>query len=131
MQHIQMQFSPNKEIFSQFFSAFSESTGNLEYFEQKRWASETISFWSYRFQKSGLLKCQNNPMSENLWTVNMLKGLKDCLNLHGGNFVIFFDHSETKIGSKIFVLLVSDILTLFVNILTPNDQYSVSVKAYV
>ena len=28
--------------------------------------------------------------------VNMLKGPKDFLNLHGSTFVIFFDHSEGK-----------------------------------
>ena len=32
-------------------------------------------------------------MSEHLWAVNMLKGRKDCLNLHGPTFVIFFYHS--------------------------------------
>ena len=31
-----------------------------------------------------------------LWTVKMLKGPKDCLNLHGSIFVILFGHSETK-----------------------------------
>ena len=30
------------------------------------------------------------------WTVMMLKGPKDCLNLHGSIFVLFFDHSEGK-----------------------------------
>ena len=28
--------------------------------------------------------------------VNMLKGPKDFLNLHGSTFVIFFDYSEGK-----------------------------------
>ena len=35
-------------------------------------------------------------VSEQLWTVNMLKGPKDCLNLQGSIFVKFFDHSERK-----------------------------------
>ena len=34
-----------------------------------------------------------------------------------------------KISSKISVFVVSEILILFVNILTPDDKYSVSVKA--
>ena len=41
-----------------------------------------------------------NPVSENFWTVNMLKGSKNCVNLHGSIFAIFFDHSETKSARK-------------------------------
>ena len=63
---------------------------------KKRWASEMISFWNYRLPKRGLLKCLKSLVSEHLWTVNMLKGPKDCLILHGSIFVIFFDHCETK-----------------------------------
>ena len=40
-------------------------------------------------------------MSEDLWTVNMLKGPKDCLNLHVSVFVIYFDYSERKAAQKI------------------------------
>ena len=36
-----------------------------------------------------------------------------------------------KITSKDFVLVVSEILGLFVNILTPDEEYSLSVKASV
>ena len=42
-------------------------------------------------------------MSEHLWTVNMLKGLKGpnhFLNLHGSIFDTFFDHSETESACK-------------------------------
>ena len=56
---------------------------------------------SYRLQKGGLLKCLKIAMSEHLWTANMLKGLKHCLNLHGSIFVIFFVHSERKSSQKI------------------------------
>ena len=42
------------------------------------------------------------PLSEHLWRVNMLKGPKDCLNLHGCIFLIYFDHSEKKSAPKIF-----------------------------
>ena len=55
----------------------------------------------------------------------MLKFTKDCLNLHRSFFLKFFDHSESK--SKI--LVVSETLKIFVNILSPDDKYSVSVKA--
>ena len=43
---------------------------------------------------------------------------------------IFWSHRK-KISSKNSVLVVSEILRLFVNILTPDDKYSLSVKARV
>ena len=61
----------------------------------------------------------------------MLKGPKHCLNLDGSICLIFFDHSEKKISSKNSVLVVSEMLRLFVNILTPDDKYSLSLKASV
>ena len=39
---------------------------------------------------------QKATVSEHLWTVNMLKGPKHCLNLHGSVFVIFFDHFQIR-----------------------------------
>ena len=41
------------------------------------------------------------PLSQHLWAVNMLKGPKDCLNLHGSIFLRFFDHSEMESALKI------------------------------
>ena len=46
-------------------------------------------------------------------------------------FSHIFDHSEKKIRTKNFVLVVSEVLRLLVNILTPDDKYSLSVKASV
>ena len=80
-------------------------------------------------QNAYLLECLKIPVSGHLWTVNMLKGPKHCLNLHGSIFVRFFDHSEKKISLKNSVLVVSEILRLFVNILTPDDKYFLPVKA--
>ena len=63
---------------------------------KKRWASEIICFWNYRLQKAELLKYPKSHVSKHLWIVKMLKGPKDCLNLHGSILFIFFDHSQTK-----------------------------------
>ena len=52
--------------------------------------------------------------------VSRIKGPKDCLNLHSNIFVIFFDHSEGKPATEI--------LRLFVNLLTPDEKYSLSVN---
>ena len=70
-------------------------------------------------------------VSEHFWTVNMLKGSKDCLNQHGTIFLIFFLTLWNKISSKNSVLVVSEILRLIVNNLTPNEMYCLSVKTSV
>ena len=117
-----MQLPQNQKIFSQFLSAFQRSTSNLDYFEPEDEPQRL---------KVGLLKCLKRPVSEHFWTVNMLKGRKHCLNLHRRNFVRFSHHSERKSVQKNSVLLVSKILRLFVNIFTPGDKYSLSVKTSV
>ena len=61
----------------------------------------------------------------------MLEGQKNCWNLQGSSFVIFFDDSRKNFILKNSVLVVSEILRLFVNILTPDEKYSLSVKASV
>ena len=43
-----------------------------------------------------------STVSELLWIVKMLKGSKDCLNLHGSIFFVFFDSSEMKSALKIW-----------------------------
>ena len=96
-----------------------------------RSGSQAICFWYERLQKVGFLKCLKSPSSKHLWAVNMLKGPKDCVDLHCSIFVIFFITLKKKISSKYSVLVVSEILRLFVNILTPDDKYSLSGKASV
>ena len=63
----------------------------------------------------------------------MLKGSNKFLKLRGSIFVIFFDQSERRSAQKTLssFLVVCKILILFVNILTPDDKYSLSVKASV
>ena len=63
--------------------------------------------------------------------LKILKGAKHWWNLYGSNFVIFLDHSERTSDRKKSVWGLSDILRLFVNILTANDKYCLSVKVSV
>ena len=81
-----------------------------------------IYFRSYWLQKAWLIKSLKSTMSENLWTVNKLKGPKNCSNLQGISFVIFFLSLWDNFSSKNTVLVVSEILRLFVNVLTPDDK---------
>ena len=60
------------------------------------WPSKVTCFRNYGLQKAGLLKCLKRPVSKHLWTVNMLKAPKHCINLHGCIFVRFSDHTERK-----------------------------------
>ena len=118
-----------KNIFRTFF-CISKIYIRFGILWKRRWASEVICFWNYRLQKAGLLKCLKSPLSEHLWTLNMLNGVKHCINLHSSIFVIFFDHSEKNQRWKLF-LVVSEILRQFFNILTPDHKDSLSVKASV
>ena len=77
------------------------------------------------------LNVQKATVSEHLWTVKIFKGLNQCLNLHGSICVIFFDYSERKSAHKNSFLEVSEILRLFVSILTADNKYILSVKAIV
>ena len=56
---------------------------------------------NYRLQQAWLFKCLKRLVSEHIWTVNMLKVPKNCLNLHCSSFVVFFDHSERTSVRKI------------------------------
>ena len=122
--------SKSKKIFWNFFCIIGICI-RFGILWKKRRASEMISCWNYRLQNEGLLKCLKTSVSEHLWTVNMLKGPKDCLNLQCSIFCHIFWSLRKEMSSKNSVLLVSEILRLFVNILTPNDTYSLSVKATV
>ena len=122
--------SKSKTIFSIFF-CISRIYNKLRILSKKRWASEVISFWNYWLGKAALLKCAQSPVSEHLWKINILNGPKHCLNPHGSIFVISFDHLERKSSKKALFLEVSEILSLFVNILLTDEKYSLSVEARV
>ena len=122
--------SKSKIIFRTFF-CISGIYIKFEILSKKSSALQLISYRNYRLPNAELLKCPKPPVSEHLWLVNMLRGPKNCLNPDGSIFLKFFDHSETKSAPKTLFLAVSEILRLFVNILAPDDKYSLSVKASV
>ena len=62
-----------------------------------------IYFLNCRLQKAELLKYPKKAVSEHLWTVNILKGLKYSVNLHRAIFLIFFEHSVRKSAPKALV----------------------------
>ena len=85
-------------------------------------------FLNLKTVKSWLLKCVKRALSENLWMLSIIKGPKHKLNLHGSIFVIFFWSPWGEISLKSSVLVVSEMLRLFVNVLTPDEKYSLSLS---
>ena len=67
-----------------------------------------------------------------VWTLiysQHVKGTETLIKIAQHYFCQIFLTLWKKISSKNFVLVVSEILRLFVNILTLDDKYSLSVKA--
>ena len=60
-----------------------------------------------------------------------VKGSQTLIKVAQHYFCQIFLKLWKKISSKNSVLVVSEILRLFVNILTPDEKYSLSVKASV
>ena len=92
--------SKSENIFLFFFCIYGIYI-KFEILWRKRWASEVICFRNYRLQNARLLQCIKSRVSEHLWSINMWKCPKHCLNLHSSIFVIFFNHSEMKSVPKI------------------------------
>ena len=89
-----MQLSQNQKKISQIFSAFVESRKKLQYFQKNVAPQSWFLFQIIDWKKRSYLNAQKVTVSENLWSVNILKGSKHCWNPHGSILVIFLDHSE-------------------------------------
>ena len=110
-------FSKSNNVFWSFFCIIGICI-NFGILWKKRRASEAISCWNYRLQNT-LMDSQYVKGSERLLKSAMQYLCQTFWSLWNG------------ISSKISALVVYEILTLFVNILTHNDKYSLSVKASV
>ena len=71
------------------------------------------------------------PRVRTLMDSQHVKGSETLLKSAREKFRQIFSSFSKKISSKNAVSVVSEILRLFVNILTPDDKYSLSVKASV
>ena len=71
------------------------------------------------------------PHLRTIMDSEQVKGSERLLKSARQYFCQIFWSLWQEISSKISNLVVSEILRLFVNILTPNDRYSLSVKASV
>ena len=71
------------------------------------------------------------PRVRTLMDSQHVKGSETLLKSAREKFRQIFSSFSKKISSKNAFSVVSEILRLFVNILTPDDKYSLSVKASV
>ena len=71
------------------------------------------------------------PRVKRLTDSQYVKGSERPLKSAGQYLCHIFRSLRQKVSSKNCVLVISKILRLFANILTPDKQYSVSVKASV
>ena len=113
--------SKSKNIFS-IFCCTSRIYIKFGILRKTRLDQEGICFWNIRLQKVALFKCLKSPVSEHLWTVNLLKGVKDCLICTVVSLSYFLttlqkNHLEKFIFSSIWNLET-------VNILTYDEKYS-------
>ena len=69
------------------------------------------------------------PLVRTVMDSQNVKAYETLLKSARQSFSPVFWKLSNKICSKNYVLVVSEILWLFLNILTPDDKYSLSVKA--
>ena len=125
-QPTQIQLAPNHKNISDFFLSISEIHIKFGILWIKRWASEVICFCNFKVQKVNLFKWRKSPVSEHLWTFKMLKTPEKLLKSPRQYFCHIFWSLWNETSSDNSVLLLSEILRLFVDILTPGDKSSLS-----
>ena len=81
--------------------------------------------------KSWVTEMSKNPRVKTLMHSQHVKGSETHLTSAWKYFRDIFLSFRKKISAKNFVLVVSEIFRLFVNILAPNEMSCVSVKASV
>ena len=97
---------------------------------KKSWASQVISYWNYRLEKTELLKTQKTRIRI-LMDSQHIKGSETLLKSSPQYFCRILRSLSKKFSSKNSVLAVSEIFKLFVYLLTPDDELSLSVNASV
>ena len=131
MQQNQMKLSQNQKQFFRVFFCISGIYKKFQILSTKSWPSEVISFGNYWLGKAELLKCAKSPRVRILMDIQQFKGSQTLLQSTRQYLSYIFWSLWNKISPKTSFLELSQIFRLFVNILTPDEKYSVSVKASV
>ena len=122
--------SKSKTIFSIFFW-ISKIYKKFRILSKNSRASEVISLRNYWLGKAELLKCAKKTRVKTLMDSQHFKGSETLLKSARQCLCYIFLSLWQKIIPKISFLEVSEILRLFVSMLTPDDNSSLSVKASV
>ena len=93
-QDLQKQLSQKQKIFSEFFFAFSKFRFNFEDFQEKKWPSWLMCFWTDGLRKTCLDKRLKSPIEEDPSTSNMVNRPKHYWNLNDRSVTIFIYHCE-------------------------------------
>ena len=83
-----------------------------------------ISFWNYSLKKRGYLNAQKSHQIRTLMDSQHFKRSETLLKSTREKFPDIFWSLSKKITFKISFLEVFEILRLFVNILTPENKYT-------
>ena len=129
-QPIKMQLSKNRNIFSQFFSAFAKFRSNLEYFKKKM-SQRGYLLLKLQTAKSGVTQMPKKRSARTLVDSQRVKGSETLLKSEQQYFSHVFWSLWKRKNSKNSFLVVSIVLRHFVDIFTPDDKYSLSVKSSV
>ena len=93
MQTIQMHFSRNQNIFSEFFAAFLDSTLNFDHFLKKQTLIAYV-FPKLPSPKDVVRKMCKNSCFGGPSTGSMVNGPKHWFNLNASIFTILIDHCQ-------------------------------------
>ena len=90
-----MQLRRTQKFFCHFLLYFGNLHQILNNLENQDGPHSSCIFEITNCERLGQLdKCLKRPVSEQNWVVNLVKGVKDGLNLHDNTFIIFFHHSQ-------------------------------------
>ena len=87
-----------------------------------------ISYWNYRLEKAELLQCLKSHRVRTLMDSQYVKGSETLLKSARQCFSDIFWSLSEKISRFNTFLEISEIVRLFVSILTPDNKYILSVK---
>ena len=123
-----MQLSKNQKIFAQFFLMHFRNLQKILNTLHQKMSLRRYLFLKPYIAKRGVTQMAKKPRVRTLMGSQQVKGWKALLKSARQYLCPIFWSLSNKIISKNSVLVLSGIWTLFVNILTPNEKYSHSVK---
>ena len=118
-----MQLSPNQKTFSELFQYFL-NLHKIQNISKKKMGLGGYGPLKLQAAKSGVTELPKKPRVRTLMNSQHVKVSETLVKQARQYFCHIFRSLIKKVSPKNSVLVVTEILRLFVNILTPNDKYS-------